>query len=141
MLNEPQSHEFGDFYKNLKATGVNYIGYGFVTSTGKWWGYFSNREWEKIYRKNQFYLYEPLTDILLKTEKPVFFWDMADMEDKKGIMQQRSQVCNVVKGFSLTMPTEKGQSFLSLGFSANHINCLKFFFEHKERISSFFKKI
>jgi hypothetical protein len=134
-------HHLDSLYKNFESMGINYIGHGHLDSAGSWHGYFSNKEWEKIYIENQFYLHEPLTNVLLKTTKPVFFCDMASLEDKKEIMKYRSQICNIIKGLSFMTETKKGQNFLSLGFSSNHVNCLEFFLKHKEQISLLFKNL
>lgn len=134
-------HHLDSLYKDFESIGINYIGHGHIDLTGNWHGYFSNKEWEKIYVENQFYLYEPLTDALLKITKPVFFWDMANLEDKKGIMKHRSQICKIIKGLSFRVETEKGQNFLSLGFSSNHVNCLEFFLDHKGQIRSLFRNL
>lgn len=141
MISHPPLHNLDLLYKNFESIGVNYVGHGHINSTGTWYGYFSNKDWEKIYVENQFYLHEPLTEVLLKTTRPVFFWDMAHLEDKKGIMKHRSQICKIIKGLSFMIETEKGQNFLSLGFSSNHINCLDFFIENKEQVSSLFKDL
>ena len=128
-------------YKNLNVLGVGYMSHGRIGLDGTWCGYFSNKSWEKIYRDHRFHLYEPLIEVLLTTTKPVFFWNMANLDDKEGITKYRSQTCQIVKGLSLMMDTDEGKSFLSLGFSSNHVDCFKFFVAHKKQIISLFERL
>jgi len=124
-----------DFFEDLKAGEVSYIGHGVVSDRGDHTGYFSDKNWGAIYIQKQFFFLEPILEHYKKNAMDLICW--GKLEDSNFIAHTRNEFTATTSGLTICKREGQFNTFFNIGFQKN-IDLVEYAFFQRDVLLAYF---
>ena len=102
--------------EEFEKIGISYFSYGLVSRGEVLACIFSNEEWGRRYRKNNYETIDPLVLGAVYSNFPLIIWDALHTFGKeKKLMMERYEICEVKAGLTLGVKNKENTEVLAVG--------------------------
>jgi len=124
-----------EFFENLKAVGISYIGHGVINDLGNHSGYFSNEKWGQFYIDNKYFFTEPILDEYKEGKMDLVSWE--SLKDANAVARIRNEQTNIISGMTICKKEKDFDTFFNIGFDQN-IDLIEFSFFKRDLLLAYF---
>ena|SRR3990167_7014878 len=103
-------------YKAFNKLGITYFSYGRIQQGRVLDSCFSNKEWETLYKKKNYFKIDPLFLGVMRFNFPLIIWDALHPTDiGRRVMEERKEVCKIRSGLTIGLLNNTKREILALG--------------------------
>jgi len=128
-------HKLDEYFENLKAVGISYIGHGVISDTGNHSGYFSNEKWGRFYIENKYFFSEPILEKYEEGNLGLITW--GSLKDANTVARIRHEHTKLTSGMTICKKEKGFDTFFNLGFDKD-IDLIEFSFFKRDLLLAYF---
>ena len=124
-----------EFFEDLKAVGISYIGHGVINDLGNHTGYFSNEKWGQFYIENKYFFTEPILEKYKEGAMDLITWGA--LKDANSIARIRNEHAKIISGMTICKKEDEFSTFFNIGFDKD-IDLTEFSFFKRDLLLAYF---